>query len=210
MKVKFTEKINLLTHWTKVPTAKCQQFVQWYNRDDSALLSDVFKADPANRKVVALDCNDNSNKGLVVCCYKIQLHVINQLILLILKNNLTTSTYKSFLAHKNDFSFIDEVSGNEIHSGLVLTRKMLDVCKPETIVEAHHLEKELDTIVLWPTHESNVCLLTMRMMTLLQEIHAKTGMHSYTNQCFITNLFCALETSPTEMLLSFVDQLKSS
>ena len=24
MKVEFTEKVNLLTHWTKVTTAKCQ------------------------------------------------------------------------------------------------------------------------------------------------------------------------------------------
>ena len=29
MKVEFTEKVNLLTHWTKVTTAKCQQFAQW-------------------------------------------------------------------------------------------------------------------------------------------------------------------------------------
>ena len=28
MKVEFTEKVNLLTHWTKVTTAKCQQFAQ--------------------------------------------------------------------------------------------------------------------------------------------------------------------------------------
>ena len=47
-------------------------------------------------------------------------------------------------------------------------------------------------------------------MTLLQEINAKTGKHSYTNQRFITNLFCALKTSPTAIFLSFVDQLKSS
>ncbi len=89
-------------------------------------------------------------------------------------------------------------------------RKMLDVCKPETIVEVHHLKKELDRIVLWPTHENKVRLLTTRMMTLLQEIHAKTRMHSYTDQRFITNLFRALETSPTKKFLSFVDQLKSS
>jgi hypothetical protein len=38
--------------------------------------------------------------------------------------------------------------GNKIHSGLVLIRKMLDVCKPETIVEVCHLEKELYTIEL--------------------------------------------------------------
>jgi hypothetical protein len=89
-------------------------------------------------------------------------------------------------------------------------RRMLDVCKPETIVEVRHLEKELDSIVIWPTHENNVRLLTTRMMTLLQEIHAKTGSHSYTDQRFITNLFRALEASPTEKFLSFVDQLKSS
>jgi hypothetical protein len=79
-----------------------------------------------------------------------------------------------------------------------LMRKMLNVCKPETIVEVRHLEKQLNTIVLWPTHENNVHLLTMCMMTLLQKIHAKTGTHSYTDQRFITNLFHALETSPTK------------
>ena len=209
MKVEFTEKVNLLTHWTKVPTAKCQQFAQWYNGDDIVLLSEVFEMDPANCKVVALDCNDNSNKRLIRH-YKIQLCIIDQLILHVLKNHLTTSTYKSFLTHKNDFSFIDEVLGNEIRSGLVLMHKMLDVCKPETIVEVRHLKKELDRIVLWPTHENKVRLLTTRMMTLLQEIHAKTRMHSYTDQRFITNLFRALETSPTEKFVSFVDQLKSS
>ena len=86
---------------------------------------------------------------------------------------------------------------------------MLDVCKPETIVKVRHLEKDLDTIVLWPTHKNNVRSLTTRMMTLLQEIHAKTDKHSYTDQHFITNLFRALESSPTEKFLSFVDQLKS-
>jgi hypothetical protein len=68
-------------------------------------------------------------------------------------------------------------------------RKMLDGCKPETIVEVRHFKKELDTILLWPTHENNVHLLTTRKMTLLQEIHAKTGKASYTDQHFITNLF---------------------
>jgi hypothetical protein len=47
------------------------------------------------------------------------------------------------------------------------------------------------------------------MMTVLKEIHAKTGKHSYTDQCFITKLFCDLESSPIEKFLVFVDQLKS-
>jgi hypothetical protein len=72
MKLDVTKKVNLLTQWTRVPTAKCQQFAQWYNGGNSVLLTDVFKADPANRKVVAL------NKGLVRH-YKIQLHIVDQL-----------------------------------------------------------------------------------------------------------------------------------
>ena len=208
MKVSITTKVNLLTQWTKVSTARCQQFAQWYNGADAVLLTDDFEADPALRKVAQLNVNEDNNKGLVRR-YKIQLRILDQLILHVLRNHLTTSTYKSFLAHKHDFSFLDEVTGNEILSGLVLMRKMLDVCKPETIVEVRHLEKDLDSIVLWPTHENNVRSLTTRMMTILQEIHAKTGKHSYTDQRFITNLFRALESSPTEKFLSFVDQLKS-
>ena len=209
MKVAITERVNLLTQWTKVPTVKCQQFPQWYNDVDSVLLTDAFKEGPTKRKVVALDCNEDNNKGLVRR-HKIQLRIINQLILHALKNHLTTSTYKSFLAHKHNFSFIDEVSGNENHSELVVMQKMLDVCKPKTIVEVCHLEKELDSIVLWPTHNNNVRLLTTHMMTLLHEFHTKTRKHSYTDQRFITNLFRALETSPTEKILPFVDLLKSS
>jgi hypothetical protein len=122
---------------------------------------------------------------------------------------LTTSTYKIFLAHKNEFSFLNKKTGKKIRSGLVLMRKMPAVCKPKTIVEVCHLKKELNTIVLWLTHENNIRLLTTCMMTLLQEIHAKTGKHSYTYQRFITNLFCTLKLSPTKKCLSFVDQLKS-
>jgi hypothetical protein len=88
-------------------------------------------------------------------------------------------------------------------------QKVLDVCKPETIIEVCHLKKELDTIILWPTHENNVCLLTTRRMMIIQEIHAKTGKHSYTDQRFITNLFHAIKSYPTKKLLSFIVQLKS-
>jgi hypothetical protein len=117
--------------------------------------------------------------------------------------------YKLFLAHKNDFSFTDKKTWNKVHSSPILMRKMLDVCKLELIVEVYHLEKELDTVVIWHMHENNVCLLTTWMMTVLQEIHPKTGKDSYTDQRFITNLFRALKTSPTKKFLAFVDQLKS-
>ncbi len=172
MKVDLENRVNLLTQWTKVTTAKCQQFTQWYKGTNSMMLDAPFESNPTLLKVIALDCNDDTN-------YKVQLHIINQLILHVLKNHLTTSSYKSFLAHQHKFLFIDKTTGNQINSGLILMRKMLDICKPKAIVEVRHLEKELDTIALWPTHENNINHLMMRMMTVLQKIYPKTGKHLY-------------------------------
>jgi hypothetical protein len=208
MKVAFGTRAHLLMQWTEVTTAKCQQFAQWFNGNDLVKLDTPIQTDVTQRKVAALDCNPKNNYGLVRQ-FEIQLRIIDQLILQVLKNHLTTATCKFFLAHKNNFSFADKKAGNEVHSGLILMGKMLDECKPEIIIEVHHLKKELDTVVIWSTHKNNVHLLTTWMMTVLQEIHAKTGKDSYTDQRFITNLFRALETSPTKKILAFVDQLKS-
>ena len=81
MKVVITKRVNLIAQWIKVPTVMCQQFAQWYNDANSVLLTDAFKEDPTKRKVVALDCNKDNNKGLVRR-HKIQLCIIDQLIFL--------------------------------------------------------------------------------------------------------------------------------
>jgi hypothetical protein len=207
MKVNFLTRVDMLTHWTKVSTDHCQRFAQWFNGADDMKLDAPFR-EAVDRRVVRLDCSPTDNIRLVRR-FKVQLRIINQLVLHVLKNHITTTSYKSFLAHKNDFSFTDEKTGNIAYSGLILLRKMLEVSKPETIVEVRHLEKQLDEITLWPEHKNNVHQLTTRMKTIRQEIHAKSSATSYTNQCFIANLFRALSSSPTKKFLLFVDQLKN-
>jgi hypothetical protein len=88
-------------------------------RGDMVKLNNNFESNPKLRRVIALNCNNATNKGLV-CRYKVQLRIIDQLILHVLKNHLTTSSYKSFLAHKHEFLFINKKTGNEWHSGLIL------------------------------------------------------------------------------------------
>jgi hypothetical protein len=207
MKVNMTTRVDLLMHWTQVSTNHCQRYAQWFNGADDMKLDALFGT-TNDRTVIRLDCSPTDNIGLVRR-YKVQLRIIDQLVLHILKNHITTTSYKSFLAHKHDFSFKDEKTGNVTYSGLILLRKMLEVSKPETIVEVRHLEKQLDEITLWPEHENNVCQLTSKMITILQEIHAKSGPSSYTDRRFITNLFGALSSSPTEKFLLFVNQLKT-
>jgi hypothetical protein len=208
MRINFLQRHDLLTKWTLVPVKACQKFAQWFNGNDAMRLDTPF-ANHLSRKVVSLNCNA-AGKVRLVCRFKVQLCIINKLVLNVLKNHITVSSYKSFLAHKVDFSFVDEKTGQPLYSGLILLQKMMDVCKPETIVEVRHLEQQLDTITLWPSHDNNFRLLTTKMMTILQEIHAKTGALSYTNQRFLTNLFRAVSTSPTEKFQTFINTLKSN
>jgi hypothetical protein len=58
-----------------------------------------------------------------------------KLILHVLKNHLTTSFCRSYLADQHKFLFVDEKTGNQLNPGLILMRKMLYLSKPETIVK---------------------------------------------------------------------------
>jgi hypothetical protein len=112
MKVAFGTRAHLLTQLTKVITAKCQQFAQWFNGNDLVKLDAPFQTNVTQHKYVALNCNAKNNYSLIRW-YKVQLRIIDQLIVHVLNNHLTTATYKLFLAHKNDFSFTDREMGTK-------------------------------------------------------------------------------------------------
>jgi hypothetical protein len=118
MKINFLLHHDLLTKWTLVLVRACQLFAHWFNGNDAMRLNTPF-GDHTARKVVSLDCNAAGNVGLIRC-YKVQLRIINQLVLHCLKNHLTATLYKSFRAHKVEFSFIDKKTGNPVYSGLIL------------------------------------------------------------------------------------------
>ena len=90
MRINFLQRHDLLTKWTLVPVKACQQFAQWFNGYDAMRLDTPF-ANYLSRKEVSLNCNAAGNVGLV-CCYKIQLRIINQLVLNVLKNHVTVSS----------------------------------------------------------------------------------------------------------------------
>ncbi len=158
--------------------------------------------------MVAIDPNAANNLGLVRH-YKIQLCILDKLVLLTIRNNITQDSFKTFLAHKHEFAFRDKKSASVLLNGLILLCKIIEISKPKTIVEVRHLEVELDSIKLWPDMENNVRNLTSKMLQVLQETHAESGVLSYTEHRFITNVFCASLTSPTKKFVTFVDTLKN-
>jgi hypothetical protein len=207
MPVNITAQSNVCWQWTSVSLLACQCYAQWFYGSNAQWLNFPLTP-PDNCLVVAINPNAANNLGLV-CCYKIQLHILDKLVLLTIRNHITQDSFKTFLAHKHKFAFRNEKSASVILSGLILLRKIIEISKPKTIVEVCHLEVELDSIKLWPDMENNICNLTSKMLQVLQEIHAKSGVLSYTKRCFITNVFCASLISPTKKFVTFVDTLKN-
>ena len=122
--------------------------------------------------------------------------------------HITHSSFKYFLNHKSEFTFLDERSGSIVYDGLILICMMIAISKPETIVNVRQQEQELDQMTLWPVMENNVRCLSTKMLCLFQEIHAESGSASYTSRHFLTNLFRACKTTPTEKFETFVESLK--
>ena len=95
-----------------------------------------------------------------------------------------------------------------LSDGLIVICMLIYISKPETIVDARTLKLELDSITLWPGMNNDICILTSKMPTLYQEIHSKSGNLSYTKNSFLTNVFWACLTTPTEKFELFGDELK--
>jgi hypothetical protein len=180
MSVNITAQANVIRQWTSVLLLACQRYAQWFYGGDTQQLDAPF-ASPDNCLVVAIDLNAPDNLRLVRR-YKIQLRILDKLVLLTIRNHITQESFKTFLAHKHEFVFRDEKSASVVLSGLIHLRKIIKISKPETIVEVHHLEVKLDSIKLWPDMENNVRNLTSKMLQVLQEIHAKSGILSYTER----------------------------
>ena len=206
MDANFTKRVPLLINYTEVTLEHVQQFAQWYNGDDAQRLDAPF-GNYGARKVITLDPNANGNVGLVRR-YKLQLRIISKLALLTLRSHITQNSFKSLMAHKAKFAFTSEQTGATVYDGLIVVRMCIAICKPETIVDVRHLEVELDSITLWPTMKNDVRLLTSKMLNLLQEIHAKSGEAAYTDRRFLTNVFRACLTTPTEKFEVFVEGMK--
>jgi hypothetical protein len=146
MSVNITTRAIFLCQWTSVLLLACQRYAQWFYGGDTQQLDAPF-APPNNCLVVAINPNAPNNLGLVRR-YKIQLHILDKLVLLTIRNHITQESFKTFLAHKHEFVFRDEKYASVVLSELILLCKIIEISKPETIVEVCHLEVELDFIKL--------------------------------------------------------------
>jgi hypothetical protein len=85
--VNITAQANVLCLWTSVSLLACQRYAQWFYGGNTQQLDAPF-APPDNCLVVAIDPNAPNSLGLVPH-YKIQLCILDKLVLLTIRNHIT-------------------------------------------------------------------------------------------------------------------------
>ena len=85
------------------------------------------------------------------------------------------------MPYKMSFNFVDRMTGVVKYDGLILLRMMIEISKPDTVIDIREIELELDTITLHPRCGNDVNKCISNMLCKFQEIHERTGEASYTN-----------------------------
>ena len=69
--------------------------------------------------------------------------MLSNLILRTLRNHITNASFKSFLSYKSDFEYISRATGDVKYDGLVLLRMIIEISKPDTIIDIQDLDENL-------------------------------------------------------------------
>ncbi len=105
----------------------------------------------------------------------------------------------------NNYTFKDSLTGNHNCGGILLF-KILHGIKPSTVIDVQDLENKLSNVTL-QKYDNDVPKLTREMEMIWKEIkRLKPG--TYSDSCFLTQLFCALKTTSNESFESTIEMLK--
>ena len=104
------------------------------------------------------------------------------------------------------FLFMDNLTGERIGDGVILLKIILDGIKPGTVINVQDLEEKLASATL-QKYENNLLSCTREMEKLYKEIRRlKPG--TYDDNCFLTQLFCALGKTINEIFERTVKAVK--
>ena len=114
----------------------------------------------------------------------------------IIKNNVPEKDFELYMVELDCFLFMDNSTGDEIGDGVILLKIIFDYIKPSTVIDVQDLEEKLASSTL-QKYKNNILSFTRDMENLYKEIRRlKPG--TYDDNCFLTQLFCALETTTNE------------
>ena len=124
----------------------------------------------------------------------------------IIKNNVPEKYFELYMVESDLSLFMDNSTGDKIGDGFILLKIILDDIKPSTVIDVQDLEEKLASVNL-QKYENNLLSCTRDIEKLYKEI-IRLNPGTYGDNRFLTQFFCALETTMNASLERTVEVVK--
>ena len=114
--------------------------------------------------IKAIDPNATGNIGLVNH-EKILNRQFSSALNFILKNHLQQASFISLNPKKDTFTYMDEVTGRKVYCELIKLWTILNIVKPQLVVDYREHEKRLESLTLCSCGKNVQTFLTMMETT---------------------------------------------
>ena len=186
--------INTLPSYHQLSLDQVRALSGWFLGNKISALTN-----PTNMKLNAINPNEAGNLGLVNQ-YNICLQQLCGSLHFILKNQVSITSYNPFHPKKSKLIYTDDFSGRQITCGLILFMMVLEVMKPQLVIDHGAKERKMEdpTIDLC---ENNVCTYLTKMQDMQNEIYSlqKDGI-KYNEQWFLTPTFDELKKNAGDLI----------
>ena len=135
--------------------------------------------------------------------YRISTEIISQII----KNTARKKDFELYMVDSDCFVFADKSTRDEIGDGFILFKIILDDIKPSNVIDMQDFEEKLTSATL-QKYGNNILSCKMDMEKLNKEF-IRLNPKAYDNNRFLTQLFCALETTTTDSFKRAVEGVEA-
>jgi hypothetical protein len=207
MNVDLSGHFDMIKEYSHYSTTDVMAYMAWVMGDPSSAVRKKHD-DPKKHMMYPLDTTLTGNPGKVAL-FKVQMRQVAQVLYYALKNAMTEEAYKSFSLQEKKFMYFDAETQDIIWDGFTFLSLVLDVIKPDTVVQVKTLETQFKAITL---ASCKGCFRTL--VTTLEnkaaEINEVAGEVRISNNMLLTQIFETAEKAPNEAFKMDLTIAKSS
>ena len=143
--------------------------------------------------IKAIDPNATGNIGLVNH-EKVQNRQFSSALKFILKNHLQRASFISLNPKKDTFTYTDEVTWRKVDCGLIKLWTILNIVKPQLVVDYRDHEKKIESLTLCSCGNNVQIFLTTMETTKMLINSLLPGLEVFLDQRYNTIMFDQLLT----------------
>ena len=120
----------------------------------------------------------------------------------IVKNGLTPSGWEDLMLYKDDFSFLDNITGELLYDGPTMIKIIFDKIDPDTLVGMESMKTQLETAKL-----SNFNNDVAAMLTKMESIKKTLKDNGHDPESYRRYIYNALLTAPNQVFTSYIQRI---